>query len=290
MKEKMKKLVALLMVMSLAIGVAQLTQGTTAEAAGKYKLKVAKNVTVQVSEEKDVKIKTSKKYTYSESSKVGDVLGYGVGYKKGDAKFKVVSGKDKVSVVSSLVEYGTTEPRMTILGKKAGTAKIKITLKYYKLICSGYEKNDGLSKLGKKLKTVTKTIKVTVKPASPISKSKLKIADKDVKLSLDEDGDYDSEYEFDFGEAVYNKKNTEYAVPATFDYKVVSGGECIKVSREKDAYGEEYLDAKAVSAGTAELEVTVTWKKYRQASSGKDKLLDKAYATTTFKTTITVTE
>ncbi len=272
MKEKMKKLVALLMVMSLAIGVAQLTQGTTAEAAGKYKLKL-KNQTVEVGEEKEYIPTTSSKVKSSQQS-AGKSLGYGLGISHKSLKCKVVSGKDKISVKAY---NGSTSGSIIIKGKKKGTAKIKVTVSYYDWLSEEEGWVDG-----KKLATVTKTMKVTVKKMGEVPKSKCKVSDENIKLTTDDD-----DYEV-WMTGVYNKKKTACAIPVV-TYKVISGGECVKVTSQKAKVGEDasaLLGIKAVAAGTAEIQMNVTWKKYQ--ISGK-KLLDKSFATSTSKITVTVT-
>lgn len=257
MRKKMKKLVALLTVMSLTIGLAQLTQGRTAEAAGKYKLKV-KNLTMELGEEsKKVNVKTSGKM------KAGGKIGTVAGYMADVWKYKVVSGKDKISVDK---EYGD------IKAKKVGTAKIKVTVVFHQYINNG----ESWAK-GKKLATLSKTIKVTVKKPGEIPKSECKVSDKNIELSA---GSNDME----IVDRVYNKKFSAYAYPVV-TYKVISGEECVEV-KDSDSGTGAYLYIYGLSEGTAVIQVNITWEKYR---FDKHKLLDKSYATSSCKFTVNVT-
>lgn len=267
MKETMKRVAALMLVTALLFGVAQTTKQGTAKAAGKYTLKV-KNITMEVGQQKTLNV-TTKFKDYASSGKtipVGKSRGYWVDSMKG-IKYKVISGKNKVKVT----KYGD------VTAKKAGTAKIRVTATYYNYIAvaNSYGENDGGTKRGKKLATVKKTVKVKIKNASPIPKEKCKVSDK--TMQLDSSDDY-----VDVA-AVYNKTRTFYAKPV-LSYKIISGGEHVKVNVRPYDGDCASIVVEPVSIGTAEIELTVTYQKYQVSANGKkDKLVDKNYATSTSK-------
>lgn len=266
MKQIMKRLAAIMLVMALAFGVIPTLEETAVYAAGKYTLK-AKTVTLEVGQQKDSNVKTNE--VVKQGCKIGAPCGYGTyNYSKGarnSIKYKVVSGKNKIKID----KYGT------ITGLKAGTAKIEVTATYYEYINVGEYYTSG-----KKLTTVKTSFKVKVKKASPVPKDKCKISDENMEIECGDDDSISAS-------VVYNKPETLYAKPV-LSYKVISGGEYIKVKKYEDE-GEKGLVVDGVSEGIAEIEVTVTYQKYQVSPNGKkDKLLDKDYVTSTSKVTVTV--
>lgn len=266
MKQIMKRVAAIILVMALAFGVMPTLEGTAVHAAGKYTLK-AKTITLEVGQQKDANVKA--KEVVKQGCKIGASCGYGVcNYNKKELdtrKYKVVSGKNKIKID----KYGT------ITALKAGTAKVEVTATYYEYINLGEYYTSG-----KKLTDVKTSFKVKVKKASPVPKDKCKISDENMEIEY---GDEDSIK----ARVVYNKLKTFYAKPV-LSYKVISGGEYIKVRKYEDE-GVRGLVVDGVSEGIAEIEVTVTYQKYQVSPDGKkDKLVDKNYVTSTSKVTVTV--
>lgn len=270
MKKTMKRVVTMLLVTALVVGLVQTTESTTAQAAGKYTLKV-KNITTQVGAWRvDIFPETNKNWNdWNKSVKL---------------KYKVISGK-------KIVKLKVFDDYAYIDAKKKGTAKIRVTAIYYK----------GYGNKIKKVGTVKKTCKVTVKKSIHVSKDDCEgITDRHIKLRLNgvHGWDYSESNTGSTNKVIQCNMETAddgiglYYVIPVIKYKVLSGGEHVWVDTHKygDGLSGNLADIMilARSEGTAEIEVTTTYKEYKSVRKGKDKLVNKAYVVVKGRLTVDV--
>jgi hypothetical protein len=260
----LKTMISVILTLSLVMGLSSVAvPAKEAQAAGKYTLK-QKNISVEVG--------AIACFCAKYNADFGKLSGYNVG----SATIEVISGKDKVAVDQ---DKEFTPVQGWVYGIKKGVATIKITAKYLQYTRKS-EKEEY--KTGKTLATVSTTFKVTVKARSSVKKSKLKMKDKTSKVKKG------STYEDYYG-AVYNKPRSSYAQPEV-SYKIISGGDCVRVKTSKS---KNELKIKGIAAGEAKIKCTVTWKlyneEYNRKLSSKWKLANKKYYTSTRTLTVKVT-